>query len=95
LSSAIKRIMRASGIWPANKMPRVHDLRHGFAVSALKRWYEEGRDVQSELPKLAMYMGHVSIASTAHYLRFMPAVVELASNRFGKAFGDIVKDGAP
>jgi integrase len=50
LSSAVKRIMQASGIWPANKMPRVHDLRHGFAVSALKRWYEEGRDVQSELP---------------------------------------------
>jgi len=95
LSSAVTRIMRASGIWPANKMPRVHDLRHGFAVSALKRWYEEGRDVQSELPKLAMYMGHVSIASTAHYLRYMPAVVELASNRFGDAFGDIVKDGAP
>jgi integrase len=95
LSSAVKRIMRASGIWPANKMPRVHDLRHGFAVSALKRWYQEGRDVQSELPKLAMYMGHVSIASTAHYLRYMPAVVELASNRFGKAFGDIVQGGAP
>jgi hypothetical protein len=61
----------------------------------LKRWYQDGRDVQSELPKLAMYMGHVSIASTAHYLRYMPAVVELASNRFGKAFGDIVQGGAP
>ena len=94
ISSAVSRIMRRSGIWPADKVPRVHDLRHGFAVSALKRWYQQGRDVQSELPKLAMYMGHVSIASTAHYLRYMPAVVELASNRFGKAFGDIVNGGA-
>ena len=38
--------------------------------------------MQSELPKLSMYMGHVSIASTTYYLRFMPAVVALASDRF-------------
>jgi integrase/recombinase XerD len=94
LSSAIKRIMQRSEIWPQGKLPRVHDLRHGFAVSALKRWYHEGRDVQAELPKLAMYMGHVSIASTAHYLRYMPAVVELASGRFDKVFGGIVSEDA-
>ena len=48
----------------------MHDLRHSFAVEALMRWYESGADVQANLPKLAMYMGHVSIVSTAYYLRF-------------------------
>jgi hypothetical protein len=64
-------------------------------VAALHRWYEEGRDVQSELPKLALFMGHVSIASTAYYLRFMPAVVALASKRFESACGEILKGAVP
>ena len=51
--------------------------------------------MQSNLPKLALYMGHVSIVSTAYYLRFMPAVVALASQRFARAFGNLVEGGAP
>jgi integrase/recombinase XerD len=50
------------------------------------RWYRAGADVQSNLPRLAMYMGHVSIVSTAHYLHFVPAIRELASDRFEAAF---------
>lgn len=96
LSTAVKRVMVQSGIWSgASRLARVHDLRHGFAVAALKRWYEQDVDVQSNLPKPALYMGHVSIASTAYYPRFMPAVVALASQRFGRAFGDLVDGGAP
>jgi integrase len=75
-------------------MPRVHDYRHAFAVEALRRWYAEGRDVQSELPKLSMYMGHVSIASTIYYLRFMPAVVDLANQRFASACAELIEGGA-
>src|SRR5207245_9259480 len=40
--------------------PRLHDLRHSFAVAALHRWYRQGLDVQSKLPHLATYLGHVS-----------------------------------
>jgi integrase/recombinase XerD len=94
LHQVLRRLMRRSGIWSGSKaLPRLHDFRHAFAVAALKRWYEEGHDVQSELPKLAMYMGHVSIASTAYYLRFMPAVVTLASQRFSRACGDLIDGG--
>jgi len=75
------------------RRPRVHDFRHSFAVAALLRWYENGADVQVNLPKLALYMGHVSIASTAYYLRWMPAVVAHASERFGRAFGQVVEGG--
>jgi integrase/recombinase XerD len=96
LSNAVRDAMRRSGIWAkAPRVPRVHDFRHAFAVAALRRWYEEGRDVQSELPKLSMYMGHVSIASTAYYLRFMPAVVSLASERFASECGALIEGDMP
>jgi integrase/recombinase XerD len=75
------------------RRPRVQDLRHSFAVQALIRWYRAGADVQSNLPKLAMYMGHVSIVSTAHYLHFVPNLRALASNRFEDAFGSLIKEG--
>lgn len=77
------------------RCPRLHDMRHSFAVGALLRWYEADADVQVELPRLAMYMGHVSIASTAYYLRLMPAVMQRASERFARSCAEIVAGGAP
>ena len=59
------------------------------------RWYREGADVQSQLPKLAIYMGHVSIVSTAHYLQFVPQVSILASARFETQFGDLFQEVRP
>lgn len=92
LGGAVHEVMRCSGIWGnAPRVPRVHDFRHAFAVAALRRWYEEGRDVQTELPRLSMYMGHVSIASTTYYLRFMPAVVALASQRFARSCAELIE----
>jgi integrase/recombinase XerD len=65
---------------------RVHDLRHSFALQALARWYRQGADVQAQLPKLSMYMGHVSIESTAYYLRWTDEIAALASQRFAQHF---------
>lgn len=78
----------------SGRRPRVQDFRHSFAVAALLRWYENGADVQVNLPKLALYMGHVSIVSTAYYLRWMPAVVARASERFERASGQLIEGGA-
>jgi integrase/recombinase XerD len=39
-----------------------------------------------------MYMGHVSIVSTAHYLHFVPNLRALASNRFEQAFGGLIEE---
>lgn len=75
--------------------PRIHDMRHSFAVQALIRWYRADADVQSQLPKLAMYMGHVSIVSTAYYLRFLPEIANLASERFERRFGDLLPEACP
>jgi len=72
------------------RRPRVHDLRHSFAVQALIRWYRDGADVQSCLPKLALYMGHVSIESSAYYLHWVPTLQQLASQRFEQHFGHLI-----
>jgi len=65
-------------------LPRVHDLRHTYAVHALLRWYHDGADVQAKLPALATAMGHVSVASTAYYLAFLDPIAEAASDRFAR-----------
>ena len=76
------------------RRPRVQDMRHSFAVQALIRWYRHGDDVQTHLPKLALYMGHVSIVSTAYYLHFIPEVATLASERFDRRFSHLIDSGA-
>jgi integrase/recombinase XerD len=96
LGHAINRMFVTADVRDGEgRLPRVQDIRHSFAVQALIRWYRAGADVQSCLPSLAMYMGHVSIVSTAHYLHFVPAMQELASSRFETAFGNIVVEAAP
>lgn len=49
--------------------PRIHDLRHTFAVHAMLQMSEQGMDIYSVLPILATYLGHKSISSTELYLR--------------------------
>jgi integrase len=62
--------------------PRVHDLRHSFAVAALSRWYRQGIDVQGKLPHLATYLGHVCPVSTHHYLHLSCDLRRAAGERF-------------
>ena len=96
LSYGIQALFRAAHVQSADgRYPRVHDFRHSFAVQAMLRWYRQGLDVQSNLPKLAMYMGHVSIVSTAYYLKLIPALAEAASQRFESCFGDLICGGRP
>jgi len=96
LGHAVNRLFVAADVKNGQgRRPRVHDIRHSFAVQALIRWYRDGADVQSNLPRLAMFMGHVSIVSTAHYLHFVPTMRELAGDRFEAAFGDVVAEVAP
>ena len=73
------RIHREDG---AFFQPRLHDLRHTFAVHRLTSWYRSGADVQRLLPKLSTYLGHVGIAETAHYLTMTPELLNEASRRF-------------
>jgi integrase len=74
----------------AGRRAHLHDFRHSFAVNALLRWYGQGVDVSAKLPQLSMYLGHVSIASTAYYLHFIPAIARAASRRFHREFGALI-----
>ena len=61
--------------------PRLHDLRHRFAVEALLRWYRQGADVERHLPELSTYLGHVKVADTYWYLSATPELLQLALDR--------------
>lgn len=74
-------------------LPRIHDVRHCFAVNALLRWYKQGDNPQAKLPLLATYMGHSSIASTAYYLSFIDEISGESCKRFSTYFGNFVPHG--
>ena len=94
LTQALNRIFVDADVHDAEgRRPRVHDARHSFALQALARCYRMGGDVQTHLPRLALYMGHVNVVSTAYYLRFIPEVAQLASERFGRRFSHLIENG--
>jgi len=82
---SFKRLCREVGVRRSDGsrfVPRLHDLRHSFAVHRLTACYREGGDVQRLLPQLATYLGHVDIASTQRYLTLTPELLGQASYRF-------------
>jgi integrase len=77
------RLVGTAGLKPrsARCRPRLHDLRHAFAVRTLLEWYRDGVDVQARLPLLSTYMGHVDPASTFWYLTAAPELLGLVADR--------------
>jgi integrase len=75
------RLIRAAGLAKRRPRPRLHDLRHTFAVTTLVRWYRDGVDVEARLPALSTYLGHVAPSSTYWYLTATPELLELARQR--------------
>lgn len=70
--------LRAAG---ARKGPRIHDLRHRFAVTTLLRWYRNGENVEPLLPVLSTYLGHVHVSGTYWYLTCTPELMAAAGRR--------------
>jgi len=87
-----RRLLEQCGI-PHHKStgPRLHDLRHTFAVHRLLAWYRDGQDVNARLPWLATSMGHVDIKSTQVYLRATPELIEHVDRRFHLYYQQHVK----
>jgi site-specific recombinase XerD len=67
---------------PGYSPPRLHDLRHSFAVGTLVRWYRTGADPQAHLLALATFLGHVDVNSTAVYLTMTATLLDEANHRF-------------
>lgn len=61
--------------------PRIHDMRHRFAVRTLIDWYRAGVDVEREIPKLSTYLGHVHVSDTYWYIEAVPELLQLATER--------------
>ena len=70
--------------------PRIHDARHQFAVQALRRWYQDGEDLDAKLPLLATYLGHVNLSGTQHYLHLTAELFPEITARADAAFGDVI-----
>ena len=88
-----KQLKKSSGIPEASEKanPRLHDLRHSFAVHRLCRWYQEGVDVQKRLVLLSTFMGHFKISSTQVYLTITDNILKEANKRFYKNFGTVIE----
>lgn len=85
VSTTFAEVSKAIGLRPAGaKMgegPRIHDLRHTFAVNTLKRWYAEGKDVKEHILTLVDVLGHTTLRDTYWYLEAVPELLHLASRR--------------
>ena len=83
------RLVRRAGLTPrsATCRPRIHDLRHRFAVRTLLEAYRSGEDPQVRLQRLSTYLGHVDPVHTYWYLSAAPELLELASERLQRHLG--------
>jgi hypothetical protein len=80
-----KRLREEAGVcrsMDARFQPRLHDLRHTFAVVRLVTWYREGKNVQRLLPHLTTYLGHGTIQGTTRYLTMTSELLQEASSCF-------------
>jgi site-specific recombinase XerD len=80
-------VCQSIGLRPSQKFhrhgrgPRIHDLRHTFAVRTLVNWYRNGKNPAQEMIKLTTYLGHTDPAHTYWYIEAVPELLELASRR--------------
>jgi integrase len=67
--------------------PRLHDLRHRFAVKTLLNWYRTGADVDQLMPVLTTYLGHGHLADTYWYISATPELLAQATRRLEESKG--------
>ncbi len=85
LDNAFKRLRVHAGVRRSDGgryQPRMHDLRHTFAVHRLTAWYREGADVQRLVHHLSVYLGHAHLVDTQVYLTMTPELLQEANRCF-------------
>jgi integrase/recombinase XerD len=87
VGKTFRTITTAIGVRTATVHPRVHDLRHSFAVDTLIGWHQGGVNVDEHIGALSTYLGHVSPADTYWYLSASPQLMALAAERLHVRFG--------
>jgi integrase len=71
------------------RRPRIHDLRHAFAVRTLIDWHQAGLDAERQLPVLSTYLGHTNPSSTYWYLSAVPELLGAAVGRLEDSLGEL------
>jgi integrase len=71
--------------------PRLHDLRHGFAVRTLLGWYRSGVDAEQNIPVLTTYLGHGHVTDTYWYISATPELLQLATLRLEEKKGKLTQ----
>lgn len=80
--ATFRRCVTTAGIDHGDRRPpRMHDLRHAFAVNTLIGWYRDGTDVNAMMPYLSVYLGHINPSSTYWYLTGSPELARVIAAR--------------
>ena len=81
ISDHFREVSREIGIRKRGERygPRLHDLRHRFAIETLLRWYRTGEDANRRMPVLSTYLGHGHVSDTYWYLSSTPELIVAAS----------------
>jgi integrase len=89
IHSTFRELRRRAGLAARSAAcrPRIHDVRHTFAVRTLLGWYREDVEVPPRLPLLSTYLGHVHPKSTYWYLTAAPELLALAAERLERSEG--------
>jgi integrase/recombinase XerD len=82
------RLLRSTSLAARRpERPRLHDLRHSFAIRTLTQWQQQGLEVEARLPALSTYLGHVNPSSTYWYLQATVEMLGPAAERLDHALG--------
>ena len=90
INTSFRQILFDANIPYNGQGPRLHDLRHTFAVNCLKKWVVAGNDINSMLPLLSAYLGHKNLKGTQYYLRLTADMFPQITAAIEKQFGSIV-----
>lgn len=92
VQQVFQRLRESAGVGAGSTIrPRIHGLRHTFAVRTLMEWYRTGQDVEAQLPVLSTYLGHRDPRSTYWYLSAAPELLALAAGRLHLSRGVITR----
>jgi integrase/recombinase XerD len=89
LGKTFREITTRIGVRTETVHPRIHDLRHRFAVQTLIDWERSGVKIDEQIATLSTYLGHVSPADTYWYLSASPELMALAAERVHDRFGGV------
>lgn len=81
VNDVFHRLTAAMPEQSGRQRPRLHDLRHHFAMATVVRWYREGQDVEQRLPVLSAFLGHVEVQDTYWYLSACTELLDAAKDR--------------